>query len=208
MNRRMSKMRKVINYGTKFKFEWAEGKRSETDKYVGKELCFQEFIYIITKRHHEIASRNIATGFYGTYDKHKCWIKYDDNSDWEVLDRLDLGNDEDFVYIRKMIMDNFTPDVELYWSEVVQEGAELWDLREDDDEDCLGLTDEEHKWLKYEKVRVGGKYNMITNAYSASQEAGLSMDEYTDVVNHYSELRDQVIEKLGEEKVKKLTEEE
>lgn len=197
-------MKKVINYGTKFKFEWAEGKRSETDKYVGKELCFQEFIYIITKRHHEIASRNITEGFYGTYDKHKCWIKYDENSDWEILDRLDLGNDEDFVYIRKMIMDNFTPDVELYWSDAVREGAELWELRENEAD---GLTEAERNWLKYEKVRLSGEYNMITEAGSAMYKANLDKDEYVDVMNNYSELRDQVIEKLGEEKVKELTEE-
>lgn len=199
-------MGKVINYGTKFKFEWAEGKRSETDKYVGKELSFKEFIYIITKRHHEIASRNITEGFYGTYDKHKCWVKYDDESDWEILDRLDLGNDEDFVYIQKMISDNFTTDVNFYWSDAVRDGAEMWKMREDDDKNGSELTDEEQNWLEYEKVRVGGKYNMITNAYSASQEAGLSMAEYTDVMNHYSELRNQVIEKLGEEKVKELVE--
>lgn len=198
-------MSKVINYGTKFKFEWAEGKRSETDEYVGKELCFQEFIYIITKRHHEIASRNITEGFYGTYDKHKCWIKYDDDSDWEILDRLDLGNDEDFVYIRKMIMDNFTPDVELYWSEVVQEGAELWELRENEAD---GITEAERNWLKYEKVRLSGEYNMITEAGSAMYKANLDKDEYVDVMNNYSDLKKQVIEKLGEEKVKKLTEEE
>ena len=197
-------MRK-INYGTKFKFEWAEGNRSETDKYVGKELCFQEFIYIITKRHHEIASRNITEGFYGTYDKHKCWVKYDDDSDWEILDRLDLGNDEDFVYIRKMIMDNFTPDVELYWSEVVQEGAELWELRENEAD---GITEAERNWLKYEKVRLSGEYNMITEAGFAMYKANLDRDEYVDVMHNYSELKKQVIEKLGEEKVKKLTEEE
>lgn len=197
-------MRK-INYGTKFKFEWAEGNRSETDKYVGKELCFQEFIYIITKRHHEIASRNITEGFYGTYDKHKCWVKYDDDSDWEILDRLDLGNDEDFVYIRKMIMDNFTPDVELYWSEVVQEGAELWELRENEAD---GITEAERNWLKYEKVRLSGEYNMITEAGFAMYKANLDRDEYVDVMHNYSDLKKQVIEKLGEEKVKKLTEEE
>jgi hypothetical protein len=197
-------MKKTINYGTKFKFEWAEGNRSETDKYVGKELCFQEFIYIITKRHHEIASRNITEGFYGTYDKHKCWVKYDDDSDWEILDRLDLGNDEDFVYIRKMIMDNFTPDVELYWSEVVQEGAELWELRENEAD---GITEAERNWLKYEKVRLSGEYNMITEAGFAMYKANLDKDEYVDVMHNYSDLKKQVIEKLGEEKVKQLTEE-
>lgn len=197
-------MRKVINYGTKFKFEWAEGNRSETDKYVGKELCFQEFIYIITKRHHEIASRNITEGFYGTYDKHKCWVKYDDDSDWEILDRLDLGNDEDFVYIRKMIMDNFTPDVELYWSDVVREGAELWELRED------GLGDLPKRlkdWIKYERVRMSGEYNMITEAGFAMYKANLSAEEYRAVQNHYMDLAEEAIEKIGRDKIKELVEE-
>ena len=197
-------MGKVINYGTKFKFEWAEGKRSETDKYVGKELCFQEFIYIITKRHHEIASRNITEGFYGTYDKHKCWVKYDDDSDWEILDRLDLGNDEDFVYIRKMIMDNFTPDVELYWSDVVQEGAELWELREDGLED---LPKRLKDWIKYERVRMSGEYNMITEAGYAMYKANLSPEDYRAVQNRYTDLGEEAIEKIGRDKIKELTEE-
>ena len=207
-------MKKTINYGTKFKFEWAEGKSSETDKYVGKELSFPEFVYIITKRHHEIASRNITTGFYGTYDKHKCWIKYDDNSDWEILDRLDLGNDEDFVAIRKMIMDNFTKAVEFYWSDVVSEGAALWELRwevfpekkvADDLED---LPKHLKDWIKYERVRRSGKYNMLTEAEDARREAELTQDEYLIVKDHYADWAIEIIEKLGRDKVRELTEEE
>lgn len=196
-------MGKVINYGTKFKFEWAEGKRSETDKYVGKELSFKEFIYIITKRHHEIASRNITEGFYGTYDKHKCWVKYDDESDWEILDRLDLGNDEDFVYIQKMISDNFTTDVNFYWSDAVRDGAEMWKMREDG---LADLPEDLKNWIKYERVRMSGKYNMVTEAGYASYEANLSMEDYREVQKNYTDLAMKAIEKIGREKIKELVE--
>lgn len=196
-------MGKVINYGTKFKFEWAEGKRSETDKYVGKELSFKEFIYIITKRHHEIASRNITEGFYGTYDKHKCWVKYDDESDWEILDRLDLGNDEDFVYIQKMISDNFTTDVNFYWSDAVRDGAEMWKMREDG---LADLPEDLKNWIKYERVRMSGKYNMVTEAGYASYEANLSMEDYREVQKNYTDLAMKAIKKIGREKIKELVE--
>lgn len=196
-------MGKVINYGTKFKFEWAEGKRSETDKYVGKELSFKEFIYIITKRHHEIASRNITEGFYGTYDKHECWVKYDDESDWEILDRLDLGNDEDFVYIQKMISDNFTTDVNFYWSDAVRDGAEMWKMREDG---LADLPEDLKNWIKYERVRMSGKYNMVTEAGYASYEANLSMEDYREVQKNYTDLAMKAIEKIGREKIKELVE--
>ena len=196
-------MGKVINYGTKFKFEWAEGKRSETDKYVGKELSFKEFIYIITKRHHEIASRNITEGFYGTYDKHKCWVKYDDESDWEILDRLDLGNDEDFVYIQKMISDNFTTDVNFYWSDAVRDGAEMWKMREDG---LADLPEDLKNWIRYERVRMSGKYNMVTEAGYASYEANLSMEDYREVQKNYTDLAMKAIEKIGREKIKELVE--
>ena len=196
-------MGKVINYGTKFKFEWAEGKRSETDKYVGKELSFKEFIYIITKRHHEIASRNITEGFYGTYDKHKCWVKYDDESDWEILDRLDLGNDEDFVYIQKMISNKFTTDVNFYWSDAVRDGAEMWKMREDG---LADLPEDLKNWIKYERVRMSGKYNMVTEAGYASYEANLSMEDYREVQKNYTDLAMKAIEKIGREKIKELVE--
>lgn len=201
--RRITRMGKVINYGTKFKFEWAEGKRSETDKYVGKELSFKEFIYIITKRHHEIASRNITEGFYGTYDKHKCWVKYDDESDWEILDRLDLGNDEDFVYIQKMISDNFTTDVNFYWSDAVRDGAEMWKMREDG---LADLPEDLKNWIRYERVRMSGKYNMVTEAGYASYEANLSMEDYREVQKNYTDLAMKAIEKIGREKIKELVE--
>lgn len=195
-------MSKVIDYGTKFKFEWAEGKHSETDKYVGKELCLQEFVYIITKRHHEIAMENITNGFYGCYDKHKCKVKYSDSEEWEELGRLDLGNDSDWVEIQKTFRDNFTPDVEFYWSDAVMEGKELWVLRDDfEDED---LKDEERHWLKYEKVRRSGKYNMFTEAVEAMREAGLMQNEYLTVMNNYEKIHGLLVERVGKEKVEEL----
>ena len=60
-------------------------------------------------------------------------------------------------------------------------------------------------WLKYEKVRRGGEYNMIMNAYSASVDAGLSMDEYTNIINHYAELKHEAEEHLGAEKIDRFT---
>lgn len=191
-----------MNYGTKFKFEWAEGKRSDTDKYVGKELCFQEFIYIITKRHHEIAMENIKNGFYGCYDKHKCQVKYSDSDEWEELGRLDLGNDSDWVEIQKTVKENFTQDIEFYWSDAVMDGKELWELRDNfEDED---LKDEERNWLKYEKVRRSGKYNMFTEAVEAMKEAGLMQNEYLTVMNNYEKIHGLFVERVGKEKVEEL----
>lgn len=40
---------------------------------------------------------------------------------------------------------------------------------------------------RYEKVRKTGKYNMITNAIQAMEEAELKQDEYLTVLQHYVE---------------------
>lgn len=45
-------------------------------------------------------------------------------------------------------------------------------------------------YCRYEKVRLGGKFNMITEAVDAMKEAGLTQDEYLTVIHHYSEFRD------------------
>lgn len=45
-------------------------------------------------------------------------------------------------------------------------------------------------YCRYEKVRLGGKFNMITEAVDAMKAAGLSQDEYLTVIHHYSEFRD------------------
>ena len=42
-------------------------------------------------------------------------------------------------------------------------------------------------FYRYEQVRRGGKYNMITDARLAMAEAGLKAKEYADVISHYSE---------------------
>ena len=42
---------------------------------------------------------------------------------------------------------------------------------------------------RYERVRKSGKYNMITEAVPAMQEAGLTQDEYLTVMNHYSDFK-------------------
>lgn len=194
-------MNKVIDYGTKFKFEWAEGKRSITDKYVGKELCLQEFIYLITKRHHEIASENIAEGFYGCYDKHKCWVKYDNKSDWEILDRLDLGNDEDFAWIRKMITEHFSKEFNFYWGDAVREGKEMWKLHQ---LEMDSLSDIEKNWVRFEKVRQSGEYNMITEFSKAMYKANLTRDEYLYIVENYDKIKDSLVEKYGEEKLNQI----
>lgn len=47
----------------------------------------------------------------------------------------------------------------------------------------------ELNWLKYEKVRREGRYNMITDIVSASKEAGLSLEEYKDVIRNYDEYK-------------------
>lgn len=45
-------------------------------------------------------------------------------------------------------------------------------------------------YKRYEQVRLGGKYNMITEAVDAMKEAGLTQDEYLTVIHNYSEFRD------------------
>lgn len=67
------------------------------------------------------------------------------------------------------------------------------------------MRKELRNWLRYEKVRRGGLYNMIMGAYSASQDAGLSMDEYVDVMNHFTELRHEIEEHLTEEQIDRFT---
>ena len=129
--------------------------------------------------------------------------KYDDESDWEILDRLDLGNDEDFVYIQKMISDNFTTDVNFYWSDAVRDGAEMWKMREDG---LADLPEDLKNWIKYERVRMSGKYNMVTEAGYASYEANLSMEDYREVQKNYTDLAMKAIEKIGREKIKELVE--
>lgn len=53
-------------------------------------------------------------------------------------------------------------------------------------------------WRRYERVRAGGKYNMIVNGQAAADAARLSYDEYLFCANNYSALR-QVAEGLDNE---------
>lgn len=50
--------------------------------------------------------------------------------------------------------------------------------------------DAEELFRKYERVRQEGKYNMITDAVMAAQEANLTLSEYQWVLCHYNELND------------------
>lgn len=50
--------------------------------------------------------------------------------------------------------------------------------------------DAEELFRKYERVRQEGKYNMITDAGRAAQEANLTPSEYQWVLCHYNELND------------------
>jgi hypothetical protein len=46
--------------------------------------------------------------------------------------------------------------------------------------------DQINDWLAYEKVRAGGRYNMLDP--QARIVAGLTKDEYLFVIEHYEEL--------------------
>lgn len=124
---------KPITHATNFKIEWAEGRTKETEKYVGRELTLNQFIYIITRRHHQIALDLIDDPYgssYGCYDKHKVWIDYNGDGNWEVLGRFDLGNDDDWEYIRKNLNEAFDAPMSLRthttecWSDLVAKGRE------------------------------------------------------------------------------------
>lgn len=57
---------------------------------------------------------------------------------------------------------------------------------------------------RYERVRLSGKYNMITECGAAAREAGLTMEQYKQVIASYSDLKaayeaHQIIEKALEE---------
>lgn len=42
------------------------------------------------------------------------------------------------------------------------------------------------KFLAYYKVQMSGRYNMIMEAKYAMADAGLTKDEYFDIINNYS----------------------
>ena len=41
------------------------------------------------------------------------------------------------------------------------------------------------KFLAYYRVQMGGRYNMIMEATSAMTEAGLTKEEYFDIIKNY-----------------------
>ena len=43
-------------------------------------------------------------------------------------------------------------------------------------------------FIKYEKVRQSGKYNMITESSKAAKKAGLSIQDYMNVIRNYTTL--------------------
>lgn len=45
-------------------------------------------------------------------------------------------------------------------------------------------------YKRYEKVRLSGKFNMITESAPAMKAADLTQDEYLTVIHDYSEYRD------------------
>lgn len=45
------------------------------------------------------------------------------------------------------------------------------------------------KFIRYEVVRVLGDYNMITEANDAAFMAGLTVEEYLDVIKNYDQLK-------------------
>mgnify|MGYP001569630018 CR=1 FL=1 len=53
-------------------------------------------------------------------------------------------------------------------------------------------------WLRYERVRVGGKYNMITDGSRARLAARLSSEEYAFCIDNYLALR-RLAESIGAE---------
>lgn len=61
------------------------------------------------------------------------------------------------------------------------------------------MTNKE-KFERYEAVRVSGKYNMITECVAAAKEAGLTIEEYKDVIKNYSQYQaEYIVEKALEE---------
>lgn len=48
-------------------------------------------------------------------------------------------------------------------------------------------------FLKYEKVRQSGKYNMITNMVRIMFENNIDFDDYQDIIHNYSTYYDKYI---------------
>ena len=59
-------------------------------------------------------------------------------------------------------------------------------------------------WLKYEKVRRSGAYNMITEWNFAAKAAGLSETQYSNVIRRYSALKTQIEKEHTPEEIDEL----
>lgn len=53
------------------------------------------------------------------------------------------------------------------------------------------------QWKAYEKVRRSGRYNMVTDFDEASKASKLSINIYTKILRHYSQIEKAIIEKYG-----------
>lgn len=47
------------------------------------------------------------------------------------------------------------------------------------------------KFAKYMKVQKEGKYNMLTEGIDAANEAGLTFEEYKEIIRNYSNYYDE-----------------
>lgn len=50
------------------------------------------------------------------------------------------------------------------------------------------------KFLAYYKVQMGGRYNMIMEATSAMTEAGLTKEEYFEIIKNYDKYYNAYVE--------------
>ncbi len=52
------------------------------------------------------------------------------------------------------------------------------------------LEDMKEYFIKYEKIRRSGKYNMFTQAKFVAEEMGVKLDYYYSIIKNYSELKE------------------
>jgi len=57
------------------------------------------------------------------------------------------------------------------------------------------MENEKEKFLAYEKVRMEGKYNMLS--VDAMKATGLTKPDYIYIIEHYSELHDKYINEIN-----------
>lgn len=59
-------------------------------------------------------------------------------------------------------------------------------------------------WLKYEKVRQSGEFNMIMEAGQASKKAGLTLQRYTEIIKRYSIILTKLKKSYSEEEINEM----